>query len=127
MKIKRFNNINENSSFLGDKWTKEKFDKISKLKSEIENEEDSLKSLLKKFLLLNPNLQEQIMELNEEELEIVSFQYTPNKTIVFSIWYRPKSDDFDDFEANLNQKQFNDFLDFLKEPNVYVHTRKYNL
>lgn len=127
MKIKRFNSINENSSVLGDKWTKEKFDKIRSLKTEIENEEDDLKPLIKEFLLLNPNLQEQIMELNEEELEILSFQYTPNKTIVFSIWYRPESDDFDDFEANLNQKKFDEFLDFLKEPDVYINTRKYNL
>lgn len=127
MKINRFNSINENVSLFGEKWTKDKFDKIQKLKSEIENEEDNLKPLLKKYLLLNPDLQDQIVELNEEELVIISFQYTPNKTIVFSIWYRAEYDDFGDFQASLNQKDFNEFLNFLKEPDIYINTKKYNL
>lgn len=125
MKIKRFTNINEDINHLGDKWTKEKFDYIKKLKSEIENEEDSLKLLIKDYLILNPDIQEQIMDLDEYDFYITGFEYTPSETIVFSIWY-----DYDiesNYEATLNKNGFDDFLQYLKNPELYVNSKKYNI
>lgn len=125
MKIKRFTNINEDSNHLGDKWTKEKFDYIKKLKSEIENEEDSLKLLIKDYLILNPDIQEQIMDLDEYDFYITGFEYIPSETIVFSIWY-----DYDiesNYEATLNKNEFDDFLQYLKNPELYVNSKKYNI
>lgn len=130
MKIKKFNNLNEGSTSLNSTWdNREKFDKVWEMKSKIEYEESTLRPLVRDYLILNPNIQEQIMDLDEDELNITDLYYTPDSTIVFFFYYNLGGRNYDgyDFEACLNAKQFDDFLLFLKNPIIYKNSKKYNI
>lgn len=128
MKIKKFNTINEEYLLFNDKWTEESFDEINKLKMEIAREEAKIIKMVRKYLLLNQHIQEDQLDLNEDQLIIIDFEYyNSNSEIVFSISYHPTFQNSNTYFANLDRKQFNDFLIFLKEPEVYINSRKYNI
>ena len=130
MKIKRFENINENvdTSFLSAPWTEEKFLNIHDMKSKIEGEEENLLSLLTEYLIMNPELQEQICDLSEDETRATSYLFDPRSTVVLTIYYCPDDDSYgDDFIATLNKVEFQEFLKFLKNPEMYRSSKKYNI
>ena len=128
MKINRFSNINEDDSIFDENWTEKTFDKINELKLKIIKEENKIKIMIKKYLLLNQDLQEILLKLNEDQLIIIDFEYyNSNKEIVFSISYHPTFQNHNTYYANLNREQFNDFLYFLKNPDIYINTKKYNI
>ena len=126
MRIKRFESINE-SSYLNGTWTKEKFVKITNLKSEIENEERSLLPLLKDYLLLNPDIQEEEADISEEETYVTTYSFNENSTEIFYFSYVPEDGDHENWDVNLNRTQFQDLLKFLKDPEMYKNTNKYNI
>jgi len=120
MKIKRFK-INENISST---WTKEAFEKINNMKSEIENTNDELKPFLQNFLELNKNLLDS--NIDQDEFYADSFTYTPyNPYTKFEIKYF--DEDNDEYYAELDTKYFNELLEFLKNPEVYKSSKKYNI
>ena len=127
MKIQRFKLIAEDVN-----WSEDKLNQYYKLKDELLEMEDSLKILLAEYLLLNPNIQEDdSIELDTDETRIVSFEYHPNHQYIrFEIKYYPEDpvDDFqDDYDATITVRGFQDFLNFLKDPESYKMSKKYNI
>lgn len=120
MKIKRFK-INENLSM---SWTKEKFQKINNMKAEIENAEDELAPFLHDFLELNSELLDS--NINKDEFYVQSFKYYPeNPYNSFEIKYL--DEDNDEYFAELNSKKFNELLEYLKDPETYKESKKFNI
>ena len=125
MKIKRFiesASVTALNNVIYDiPWTKEKFQELSELKSEIKATEESLFSALDTYLKLHPDL----LEENEKEFYIKSFDYDTNQYRRLIIEYYDGENDV--FETSLNSKEFEDFLEFLKDPDLYKNSKKYNL
>ena len=127
MKIQRFKIITEDIN-----WSENKLNQYYKLKDDLFEMEDSLKIVLAEYLLLNPNIQDDpSTELYPDEIRVISFTYQPNhKYTRFEIRYFPEdpAGDFDDeFEASISVRQFNDFLNFMNDPENYKNAKKYNL
>ena len=124
MKIEKFNeNINQSN------WDDNKIKKYSKLKGELEGMTDSFNSILLEYLMLNPKLQEgNVDDLINDESYIESFDiylYNPYTTVDIS--YFPSSEYYDAYNAEISKKQYLDFLEFLKNPELYQSANKYNL
>lgn len=120
MKIKRFENINEDMIF-DLPWTEKKFEEISELKKEIKATEESLFELLSDYINLYPDIVE-----NESEFYIKEFYYKKyNPFCRLEIVYY--DDDNDERGTALDPNQFEDFLKFLKDPDLYKNSKKYNL
>ena len=127
MKLKRFQ-INE--SLYNEPWSENKLNNYSKLKNELSATEDDLRELLTQYLLLNPNIQEdKSVELDPDEARVKSFEYFDNHPhIRFDLYYQPEDgDNDDDFLATITNREFNDFLNFLKDTETYKMSKKYNI
>lgn len=123
MNIKRFEHINESSNV---NW-KEKIDKITKMKIQLEIElSDAYKEiipLLNKFL----KTREEFDEIDIEDIFVKSFEYYPSNTYMkFRIKYY-FADDYKEIFYDLDKEEFEDLLEFLNDPELYINSTKYNL
>ena len=126
MKIKRFNSIIESANVIYDMpWTKEKFQELEALKGEIKATEESLFEPLSDFLMIHRDLIDDGDIDEEYGPSIASFYYSNNKRCNLVIYYTDS--DNDEYTVELDSKQFKDFLDFLKDPDLYKNTKKFNL
>ena len=121
MKIQKFN---ESS---GEIWTAAKLIDFDKLKSSVEKRNESLKSLLERYLVLNPDL----LEEYDNDVIIVTEWYfnIVNPGYKFGINYYYEGVDYSDEvrDCSLNKEQYEDLLEFFKNPDLYENTKKYNL
>jgi len=130
MKIQRFENINESKNpFLNEPWTNEKLEKIHTTKKQIKEAERSLYPILTKYFLLHPELQDDPgIKLIPEETQILGYSLVnDNKYYKLNFSYYAEEDDIDEFYGNMNHTQYQDFLEFLKDPDMYINANKYNL
>ncbi len=105
-------------------WTKEKFAKINKMKEEIENNESKLLPFLHEFLEINPELLDS--DMSKDEFYVQTYYYYPeNPFVKFSIKYL--DGDNEEYFASLNDNKFEELLQFLKDPETYVNSKKYNI
>jgi len=125
MKIQKFNESDLN---LYDKpWTRKKFEEIEILKRELKATEESLFSGLRDYLILHPQIQDNPNIKLSEETYVFGYEFSKYSSTKLYISYRPEEDDFEDFDAYLDDKGLEDFLVFLKDPDLYKNSKKYNL
>ena len=102
--------------------------------------EDNFKKFILRYLQLHPELQidadkddpDDLIDndaINDsdaiEDLEIT----TNNPYTKISIKYYPTSEHYysDPYQAEITFKKYPDFLEFLQNPDLYAHTKKFNL
>lgn len=121
MKVKKYEELNESLN-LGDKWSRDKFEKLQDTKDKLDEEISEMKNYLKRFLLLKTHFDDGIVF--DEYCEIEEFDYHFQ---IISVTFIDKSN-FDDLGyIELSQDEFDDLLDFIENPDTYKNTKKYNL
>ena len=123
MKINRFN---ESSSMLKEPWNAEKIEKIRVFKKEIRKLDGEFEEILQEYLLLNPQIGEE-PNIIDNDTSVVDYDFRENKYCKLVINYYAEPDDEDVSEACITHKQYEDFLDFLKDKDLYKNAKKYNL
>lgn len=127
MKIKRF----ENKPNI--KWDNKKIEELYQLEEDVKNMKESLKPLLLKYLELHPELQTEADPNDSEDLvtsdgNIDSFYVYPNHLYTkIEIKYYPNSENYDPYNAEISTRQYPDFLEFLKNPEMYINAKKFNI
>ena len=91
MKIQRFINESVNNPLLDEPWTMEKFKKIENMKKQINADEDQLLKLLTKYLLLNPDIQDEPTDLYPNETEVTSYEFLINPMYIFAFSFIAES------------------------------------
>jgi hypothetical protein len=127
MKIKRFN---ENFAIFSEPWTKEKFKKINKIKSEIKQSDKQVCKLLTQYLLLNPQIQDNSsINLDPNEVNVLWYDFYDSESNywVFAFGYSNSDFDVDESTVTLSIDQFDNLLEFLKDPDIYINAKTYNL
>lgn len=140
MKILKFN---ENTNDLSSDWSIQDFENMKILQEKaniINNELDSMKGQVLKelmdFIILTPEVREYVDEdIDEDEavatdVEIIeNRQYTHTKGKYLEVMYKKNSYVYDDEQqfAYFTKQQTLDFIEYMKDPEVYKNAKKYNL
>jgi hypothetical protein len=123
MNIKRFEHINENSNI---NW-KEKFKRHYDLKIEVEKEFEDIYNDARPLLTMFLETREDFDEIDIEDIYVKSFEYYPNSPYLkFRIEYF-FADDPEEIFYDLDEEEFDDLLEFLKDPELYINSNNYNI
>ena len=128
MKIKRFNHINENSNINWEAKFQKHYDLKVKVRNDLEDMYDDARPLLTKYLEIVGSYGDisELENVDIDDIYVDSFEYYPgNPYMKFMIKYTIQKDD--SFSLDLNDKEFDDLLEFLRDPELYINANKYNL
>ena len=114
--LKTYEN-NVRSELIFDKpWTMIKLKRINKLKNDISVFEQKLLPLLKRYLKII------IPKINIHT--VTSYRYYEHDNVINVQYY---TNNFDIYNIKLVGDEFKEFFDFLKNPDLYENSKKYNL
>ena len=109
-------------------WNENKINELYELQKKVYSMEKDLSQLLLRYLKINPHLQENQNDLLTSDGYIDSFDIDPNNLYtIIEISYYSEHDDIDTYISEISKKQYKDFLIFLKNPDMYEKSKKYNL
>ena len=119
MKIKKFNENTQHGI-----WNKNRLLKISRKKKEIKKEEEDFLTFISDYLVLNPTITQPRFT---EDSYVDSYEYIEAlPDMLFFKFIDPENSDQSE-NASFDQKEFNDFLKYLDNPELYKTSKKYNL
>lgn len=128
MKIKRF----ENNPDI--KWDNNKIEELYQLEEDVKILKESLKKLLLKYLELHPELQTEADKndpldlITSDDGYIDFFILYPNDLYSrIEISYYPNSDNDFPYNTEISKRQYPDFLEFIKNPEMYINAKKFNI
>jgi len=125
MKIKRFDNINENFSM--ETWTEEKFEKIDNMRKQLEKVDESACYLIAEYMTFNFIDELELEEDCIDEFTVLRYEKYEND-INYSLYVNYQKEYGDDVEwISFTHKQFADLLEYMNNPDLYKSSKKYNL
>ena len=107
-------------------------DKMFDLKLEYEESFDEVQDYLTQYLIIHPELQEYSDYELSEETKVDTLYFSnkviyPNSYITLIYWAEYPYDDEELHEAYMTKKDLEDFISYVKDPELYKVANKYNL